>query len=117
MAATSSSVTKRRFSWEWANADRKAAPLLAQKLGMDVIAVSMPPRDRPNGMSRQLLHLDSIFNFVDRDKVLAVPYFLEKAYVETNPMKKILAGLAVETDAIKARMPAECDGETPSRSG
>jgi arginine deiminase len=87
--------------------DREAAPLLAKKLGMDVIAVSMPPRDKPNGMSRQLLHLDSIFNFVAKDKVLVVPYFLEKAYVDTNPMMKILAGLAGETDAIKARMPSE----------
>jgi arginine deiminase len=87
--------------------DRQAAPLLARKLGMDVIAVSMPPRDKPNGMSRQLLHLDSIFNFVAKDKVLAVPYFLEKAYLETNPMMKILAGLAAETDAIKARMPSD----------
>jgi len=90
--------------------DRQAAPLLAQKLNMDVIAVSMPPRDKPNGMSRQLLHLDSIFNFVAKDMVLAVPYFLEKDCLETNPMKKILAGLAAETDAIKARMPADAAG-------
>jgi arginine deiminase len=48
-------------------------------------------------MARQLLHLDSIFNFVDRDKVLAVPYFLEQAYVDTNPMGPILAGLAART--------------------
>jgi arginine deiminase len=87
--------------------DREAAPLLAKRLGMDVIAVNMPPRDKPNGMSRQLLHLDSIFNFVAKDKVLAVPYFLERAYEDTNPMMKILAGLAAETDAIKARMPSE----------
>lgn len=84
--------------------DRQAAVLLAKKLGMDVIAVSMPPREKPNGMSRQLLHLDSIFNFVDRDKVVAVPYFLEKAYADANPMMKILAGLAEETDGIKSRV-------------
>ena len=84
--------------------DREAAVLLAKKLDMDVMAVSMPPRDKPNGMSRQLLHLDSIFNFVDSDKVVAVPYFLEKEYADTNPMMKILAGLAAETDAIKARL-------------
>jgi len=90
--------------------DRQAAVLLSKKLGMDVIAVSMPPRDKPSGMSRQLLHLDSIFNFVDKDKVLAVPYFLEKAYVDNNPMMKILAGLAAETDAIKARVGPEQTG-------
>lgn len=82
--------------------DEKAAPLLAAKLGMDVIAVRMPPRDKPNGMSRQLLHLDSIFNFVDRDKIVAVPYFLEKDFSNTNPMAKILTGLAAQTDGILA---------------
>lgn len=80
----------------------EAAPLLARKLGMDVIAVSMPPGDKPNGMSRLLLHLDSIFNLVDRDKALAIPYFLEKAYTRSNPMRNILAGIAGETDAILA---------------
>jgi arginine deiminase len=87
--------------------DRGAAPLLAKKLGMDVIAVSMPPRDKPNGMSRQLLHLDSIFNFVDKEKVVAVPYFLEKAFVDTNPMLKILSGFAGQTDAIKSRVASD----------
>jgi len=90
--------------------DRQAAALLSKKLGMDVIAVAMPPREKPNGMSRQLLHLDSIFNFVDKDKVLAVPYFLEKAYTDTNPMMKILAGLAAETDALKARLGPDTAG-------
>lgn len=84
--------------------DREAAVLLARKLDMDVIAVSMPPRDKPNGMSRQLLHLDSIFNLVDRDKAVAVPYFLEKAYAQSNPIMRILAGLAFQTDAIKDRL-------------
>jgi arginine deiminase len=93
--------------------DRQAALLLSKKLGMDVIAVSMPPREKPSGMSRQLLHLDSIFNFVDKGKVLAVPYFLEKAYADNNPMMKILAGLAAETDAIKARVgPAQTGGDS-----
>jgi arginine deiminase len=87
--------------------DREAAVLLSKKLGMDVLAVSMPPKEKPNGMSRQLLHLDSIFKFVDRDKFVAVPYFLEKAYAETNPMMKILLGLAAETDSIRARLASD----------
>ena len=87
--------------------DREAAVLLSKKLGMDVFGVSMPPREKPNGMSRQLLHLDSIFNFVDKEKVVAVPYFLEKAYADTNPMMKILSGLAAETDSIKARLSSD----------
>jgi arginine deiminase len=80
--------------------DKDAAALLAKRLDMDVIAVDMPPREKRSGMSRQLLHLDSIFNFVDRDKIVTVPYFLEKAYVDANPMMKILSGLANQTDAI-----------------
>lgn len=92
--------------------DLQAARLLAQKLGMDVIAVAMPPRDQPNGMSRQLLHLDSIFNFADRDTVVAVPYFLEKDFTERNPMRRILAGLAAQTDAVKARVPSASAGDS-----
>lgn len=92
--------------------DRAAAPLLAKKLGMDVIAVSMPPREKPNGMSRQLLHLDSIFNFVHWDKVVTVPYFLEKDYVAKNPMIGILNSLAAQTDAIKADRSSESGGDS-----
>jgi arginine deiminase len=84
---------------------REAAPKLAQKLGMDVIAVAMPPADKPSGLNRQLLHLDSIFNLVDTKKVLAVPYFLEKRYSESNPMKPILTGLAAQTDRIRLAQP------------
>ena len=90
--------------------DEEAAPLLAKRLGMDVLAVSMPPREPATGMSRQLLHLDSIFNFVDRDTVVTVPYFLEQAYADANPMAPILAGLAAQTDAINARLPDEAGG-------
>ncbi|MFH1575011.1 MAG: arginine deiminase family protein [Acidobacteriota bacterium] len=90
--------------------DKEAAPLLARKLGMDVIAVAMPPREKPNGMSRQLLHLDSIFNLVDRDKVVAVPYFLEKAYADSSPMARILSGLALQTDGIRGRLKPESAG-------
>jgi arginine deiminase len=92
--------------------DRRAAALLARKLDMDVMAVSMPPRDKPNGMARLLLHLDSIFNFVDRDKVVAVPFFLEKEYADSNPMMKILAGFAAQTDAIRARAGSEAGADS-----
>lgn len=92
--------------------DPKAAPLLASKLGMDVIAVSMPPRDKPNGLTRQLLHLDSMFNLVDRDKAVAVPYFLEKAYAAGNPVRGMLSGLARQTDEILAHREGERTGDS-----
>ncbi len=82
--------------------DEKAAPLLARRLEMDVLAVRMPAGDKPNGMSRQLLHLDSIFNFVGPKKVVAAPFFLEKNFAQSNPMSRILSGLASQTDGILA---------------
>src|SRR5262249_51647329 len=84
---------------------REAAPKLAQKLGMDVIAVAMPPAEKQSGLNRQLLHLDSIFNLVDTNKVLAVPYFLEKRFSESNPVKPFLLGLAAQTDRIRVAQP------------
>jgi arginine deiminase len=84
---------------------REAAPKLARRLGMDVIAVAMPPAEKQSGLNRQLLHLDSIFNLVDTNKVLAVPYFLEKRYNESNPVKSILLGLAAQTDHIRVAQP------------
>lgn len=81
--------------------DRVAAPMLARKLGMDVIAVSMPPSDRRSGLQRQLLHLDSIFNLVDTNTVLAVPFFLEKEYSDSNPMKPVLLGLARQMETLR----------------
>lgn len=79
---------------------REAAPLLARKLKMEVLAVSMPPVEEPSGLRRQLLHLDTIFNIVDRDKVLALPYFLEKEFSEKNPMVPVLLGLAKQMEAL-----------------
>ncbi|MCI0488123.1 MAG: arginine deiminase family protein [Blastocatellia bacterium] len=78
-----------------------AAPKLARQLGMDVLAVSLPPADKPSGLSRQLLHLDSIFNLVDSKKILAVPFFLEKNSSDTNPLKPVLLGIARQVDEMK----------------
>jgi arginine deiminase len=83
----------------------EAAPKLAQRLEMDVLAVSMPPADKPSGLSRQLLHLDSIFNLVDQKKVLAVPFFLEKRSSEINPMRSVLLGIAQQMEALKRAHP------------
>jgi len=74
---------------------REAAALLARKLNMDVLAVNMPPGPQ-SGVHRLLLHLDTICNLVDRKTVLAVPYFLEKEWVDRNPLKPILTGLAAQ---------------------
>ncbi|HSR51319.1 MAG TPA: arginine deiminase family protein [Acidobacteriota bacterium] len=84
---------------------REAAPLLAQELGMDVLAVSMPPRQRAGALRRSLLHLDTIFNIVDHKKAVALPFFLEKEYSESNPLKNILTGLARQVEAMAKAHP------------
>lgn len=84
---------------------REAAPLLAKRLGMDVIAVQMPPRAEAGGLRRQLLHLDSIFNLVDEKTVLAVPFFLEERYSQANPVRPVLQGLARQTGILKKLLP------------
>ncbi len=78
----------------------EAASLLARRLGMDVYGVAMPPADRPNGLGRQLLHLDSICNLLDTSTALAVPFFLEREWSECNPMGPLLAGLARQMERL-----------------
>jgi len=90
----------------------EAAPKLARQLGLEVLAVSMPPADRPSGLSRQLLHLDSIFNLIDTKKALAVPFFLEKRYSDANPLRPILLGMARQIDEIKRLQPERDLGRT-----
>jgi arginine deiminase len=74
-----------------------AAERLAQKLDMDVLAVSMPPLDAAKmgyggwtPAHLQFLHLDSFFNLVDRNKVLAIPYMLEAQHAQENPVIRLL---------------------------
>ncbi len=84
---------------------REAAVKLAQRLDLDVLGVAMPPVEKQTGLNRQLLHLDSIFNLIDRNRVLAVPFFLEKEYSDANPLKPFLLGLAAQTDEIRRAQP------------
>lgn len=76
----------------------RVAPELAKRLNLDVIAVQMPTRQMLQGEWRGLqniyYHLDCLLNFTDIDKVLAVPYLLEEASVDANPMYSVLHGVA-----------------------
>ena len=74
--------------------DSKAAQKIAIALDMDVIGVAMPPHEDFSGANMEIMHLDTVFNFVDRDKILAVPYIFEKEYADENPMVDLL--LSVE---------------------
>jgi len=70
--------------------DREAAQKIAQKLNMDVIGVSMPPINSLSGVNVEIMHLDTVFNFVDKDKVLTVPYFFLSKYDKENPVTRFL---------------------------
>ncbi len=81
---------------------REAAPLLAKKLNMDVIAVALPSWDERTGLGRQLLHLDTTFNLVDHRTVVSTPYFHEERYADSNPVARMLTGLGKQAEAWSA---------------
>jgi arginine deiminase len=91
--------------------EEAAARRLALKLGMDVVAVQLPTGgnragveiyDSWHGLRSLFLHLDSVFNMVDRRRAVAVPLLLEAAHSGRDPLSRIAAGLArtspVDTD-------------------
>lgn len=91
----------------------RVAPMLARKLGMDVIEVRLPGRDvTPGvlagepwiGLHLQFYNLDTIFGFVDTDKILALPYILEAQYAGRDPLTRILEGLRDEPGVDEASM-------------
>lgn len=73
--------------------DAEAAQKMAQKLNMDVMGVSMPPLEDFSGTNIQIMHLDTVFNFVDEKKALTVPYLFEAEYAEHNPIAGLLASI------------------------
>jgi arginine deiminase len=83
--------------------DPRIAPLLAQRLNMDVLAVQTVKRDfiRPARLGVQvpmlelqllLLHLDTYFTLVAPGHALTVPYLLEKERAEDNPLARYIRG-------------------------
>jgi arginine deiminase len=73
--------------------DREAAAGIARKLGLDVIGVAMPPIEAFGGVNFEIMHLDTVFNLVDRKKALTVPYFFLKRYAEGNPVVRYFQAL------------------------
>ena len=70
--------------------DREAAQKIAQRLNLQVIGVSMPPIEAYSGANMEIMHLDTVFNLVDRKKVLTIPYLFLKKYDADNPVVKYL---------------------------
>ncbi|XYH94951.1 arginine deiminase family protein [Sorangium sp. So ce1128] len=98
--------------------ERAAARKLARALHMDVVEVRLPSRqrfarghidDEWTGLHLLFFNLDTIFSFVDTDKGLALPYFLEAKYASCDPLTRILGGLQGEPGAQAARLRAVMD--------
>jgi len=97
--------------------ESRAAKSLAQKLRLDVLAVSLPSvnlplsvnlpfRQRAPRLHLSFLHLDSFFSLVDRDKALTIPYLLERSFTNDNPLLDLLKDL--ESDWVTRQ---RCHGE------
>jgi arginine deiminase len=89
---------------------------LAQRLNMDVLAVQMPSgsnRVWSDAASRTpihnlMLHLDTIATFVDRRRVLALPWFLESKYEGKDPLTRMLRGMSKLPRASEADIDRMC---------
>jgi arginine deiminase len=86
-----------------------AARRLARMLEMDVVAVQLPSGGERagvemyeswHGLRSLFLHLDSVFNMVDRRRAVAVPLLLEAEHAGRDPLSRIAAGLA-RTSAVR----------------
>ena len=78
--------------------DPRVAPLLARKLGMDVVAVQTRKVETlkwkaPNEMRARLLHLDTYFTHVGFKRALALPWILEQEYAGNDVLTRYLKGL------------------------
>jgi arginine deiminase len=87
--------------------DAEAAKKIAQKLNMDVIGVAMPPFEDFSGTNIEIMHLDTVFNLVDKNKALTVPFLFEKKYAKNHPIAKILKAINERIKAEKERQEEE----------
>jgi len=88
--------------------DPRLAPVLARRLGMDVLTVQTVEREylaplRPSApvpfraLRVLLLHLDTFFTLIGPKHGLAVPWLLEKAHAEDSPLVRFIRGARAET--------------------
>lgn len=89
--------------------DPRAAPMLARRLNMDVLAVHIHQSEyltrhqTPMGGGAQaglrvlFLHLDTFFTHVADRHVLCVPWFLEHAHAGEDPLSEYIRGARAET--------------------
>ena len=82
--------------------DPRIAPLLARRLGMDVMAVQTRKADSLSRMDKQFrlrsvfLHLDTYFTHVADKQALTLPWFLEAEHAGKDPYTQFLKGMAAD---------------------
>ena len=92
--------------------DAEAGRKMAVKLDMDVIGVAMPPFKDFSGTNVEIMHLDTVFNLVDKDKALTVPYIFQKKYAKDNPIVKLFKGINERFKAEREKRQEELDFST-----
>jgi arginine deiminase len=78
--------------------DPRVGPLLAKRLGMDVVTVQTRKVEalkwgRPNEIRSRLLHLDTYFTHVGAKRALALPWLLEQEHAGRDVLTRYLKGL------------------------
>lgn len=89
--------------------DPRIAPVLANRLDIDVLAVQTVEREylqsaQPGGpppsavlLKLLLLHLDTYFTQIAPRHALTVPYLLESAHAESSPLVRYIRGARADT--------------------
>jgi arginine deiminase len=74
-----------------------AASEIAKRLNLTVFGITLPASDKNTGkgtpFSSLFLHLDTVFNLIDKDKALLVPYFFDDSFNLNNPIYALFDGM------------------------
>jgi arginine deiminase len=82
--------------------DPRIAPILARRLGMEVLAIQtrktdgLRRTDKRTRVRRVFLHLDTYFTHIADKQALTLPWFLEFAQAGKDPYTRFLKGIAAD---------------------
>ncbi len=82
----------------------EAAKKLAKRTNMDVLGIRLPAGPAHEDTESQgftplnllFLHLDTVFNLVDNQRALVIPYFFQDEFEGVHPLSAILASIKLE---------------------
>lgn len=95
--------------------DPRVAPLLARRLGMDVLAVTsrkaetLRPGEKRFLLRNVFLHLDTYFTHVGDKRALTLPWLLESEFAETSPYVKALKSFGPDSQITEEDVKAALD--------